>query len=67
MSDVSAIASFSAAQAAIGVSAAVGIKVLKLINQQQVSVAELIDGAVAAAEQISQGQISADGHIDVRA
>ena len=62
MSDISAAAALSAAQSDSQVATTIGIKMLKMINQQQASVAALIDGAVEAAAQIAQS-----GHVDVRA
>lgn len=62
MSDISAAAAISAAQSESQVAAAIGIKMLKLINQQQANVAELINGAVECAEQVAE-----TGHVDIRA
>ena len=62
MSEISSAAALSAAQSESQVATAIGIKMLKLINQQQASVASLIDGAVDAAQQIANS-----GHVDVRA
>jgi hypothetical protein len=62
MSDISAAAALSAAQSQSQVATTIGIKMLKLINQQQANVASLIDDAVEAA-----AQIAAAGHVDVRA
>jgi hypothetical protein len=62
MSDISAAAALSAAESDSQVASAIGIKMLKLINQQQANVAKLIDGAVECADQIADG-----GHVDIRA
>ena len=62
MSDISNAAAISAAQSESQVATAIGIKMLKLINQQQASVAQLIEGAVESAD-----QIAAAGQVDIRA
>lgn len=64
MSDVNSIAAFSAAHAAAKVNSEIGIKVLKMINQQQQSVASLIETAVESAEQVAA---STGGGIDIQA
>ena len=62
MSDISNAAAISAAQSESQVATAIGIKMLKLINQQQASVAALIDDAVQTAAQIAD-----TAQIDIRA
>lgn len=62
MSDVSSIAAFSAATSSAQVSSEIGIKVLKMINEQQASVASLIETAVQSAEKVAAG-----GGIDIQA
>ncbi len=63
MSDVNSVAAFSAAHAAAQTNSAIGIKVLKMINQQQQSVASLIETAVESAEQVA----ASGGGIDIQA
>lgn len=62
MSDVASVAAFSAATAQSQVDTEISIKMLKLINERQKSVATLIDSAVEAAAQIASGE-----GLDVRA
>jgi uncharacterized protein YaeQ len=57
MSDVSAIAAASAAQASASVAQAINIKVLKLAQDQQQSVATLLESAVESAAQIASGRV----------
>ncbi len=53
MSDIGLVAAVSNAQTQAEIAAAIGIKVLKLANQQQESVASLVEAAVDVAAQIS--------------
>jgi len=56
MSDVEMVAAISTANSRSQVNTAIGIKVLKMANEQQKSVATLIDAAVQASQQIASGQ-----------
>lgn len=53
MSDIGLVAAVSNAQTHAEIAAAIGVKVLKLANQQQESVASLVEAAVDVAAQIS--------------
>ena len=65
MDDVNAIAAFSVAEKQAQIGDAIGIKVLKLANQQQQSVLSLLDSAVQSIEQTQQGSTSSG--VDIRA
>lgn len=64
MSDIDSIAELSRTLAQTRLANAVGIKVLKIANEQQQSVATLIDAAVRSAEQVDA---SAPGGLDIQA
>lgn len=53
MSNIGLVAAVSSARSQAEVAAAIGVKVLKLANQQQESVASLVEAAVDVAAQIS--------------
>lgn len=64
MSDIGLAAAASSARTQMEIASAIGIKVLKLANQQQQSVETLIEAAVDTAEQTCESCASS---IDVRA
>lgn len=66
MSDIGLAAAISSAQSQSQVANAIGVKVLKLANQQQQNIATLVDDALAQAEQTCSS-CSESGSIDIRA
>lgn len=66
MNDIGLAAAISTAQSQSQVASAIGVKVLKLANQQQQNVATLVDDAVNQAVETCTGN-SASGSIDIRA
>lgn len=66
MNDVSAIASLSTSLSQNQVETAVAVKTLKLANDQQKSVASLLDAAVESAAQIQSHESGKGAAIDVQ-
>ncbi len=56
MSDIDTINAISAAQSSSQVSNAIAVKMLKIANEQEQSIATLIDAAVQSGQQIAAGR-----------
>ncbi|MFN0135428.1 MAG: putative motility protein [Phycisphaerae bacterium] len=67
MSDVASIAAYSTSVSQSRVADAIGIKMLKLANDQQKSVANLLQGALDQATQLAEGVNGEGTQLDVLA
>lgn len=65
MSDIASAASCACANSQARVADAVGIKMLKLANDQQKSAAKLIEGALDQAVQLAEGVNGEGSQVDV--
>lgn len=67
MSDVASIAAYSTSVSQSRVADAIGIKMLKLANDQQKSVASMLQGALEQATQLAEGVNGEGAQLDVLA